>query len=239
MLDDIVSAAQKRHNENVEKLEQVHKVLAEFGPLTKEELIEKLERFPWDFEKLWGILTSTNGLNKLSLAVRNAQKYFGLLKNKSLVYMPTQEIELGMRVGYGICSSLTYPHLGANERKRVSSALSGKVSERVLIIVKLHYPGVIDYFIKKNGDIPEKAYRCGNAEQYWEAMRKVKFAGCSEPTDEGKRVIVGAKINLDLGYDAFLNYQRNPPPEDVNWYRWHKQKFEKFLLGHNSSGEKC
>jgi len=231
MLDDIVSPRQRRGRESLEKFTFVDDILAKYGPLTRDELEEKLNQNTWDFERLWNNLAPYNGFNKVTLSIRNIPEVFGQLKNKAVIYKSFQEIELGMRIGHNIACSLTYPKLNATKRNVLTRELSRKIPERVLMIVKLHYPGVIDHFIDQKGDPPEKQCKFGNADQYWQAMSKVKFANYHGLTNEGIRIATGVRINLDQGYDSFLNYQRNFPPEDVNWYRWHTQKFAKFLLG--------
>ena len=91
------------------------------------------------------------------------------------------------------------------KRSEVTRGLSHRLPQRAFVVVRLHYPNLLGHFVNSDGT----SAKLGDAtDNDWAILSSANFAKFNRLTEEGKRVVKGVWINMNFGYDAFLNYWR-------------------------------
>jgi len=205
MLEDTFKPQKQRCTNSTDKLIcNIHHLLKEYGPLVREDICAKLnntDTIP-DFNTL--VQTARGrGLFAVAIDPKGVSHLFGELRNKTILYTSSQEIPLGLVLGYAMLHSGFYYSLrSAPTCTRVTRRMQEKLSKKTFAVVRLHYPGALEQISSKN----RKLY--GKTINLWNMLSEpeVCFAKGTNAKERflkplGEAVSDCIGLNIEYGYE--------------------------------------
>ncbi|MFH0868926.1 MAG: hypothetical protein V1839_01735 [archaeon] len=187
----------------------IHPILTEYGPLVREDLCARLEGT--DTVPDPNTLVQTvrgRGLFAVTIDPKGVSHLFGELRSKTIIYTSSQEVPLGLVLGYAMLHSGFYYSLrSAPMCTRVTRRMQDKVSKKTFAVVRLHYPGAIEQISPANKNF------YGKTVNLWDTLSEpeVGFASGINARERslkplGQAVRDCVKKNIKYDYETTLKY---------------------------------